>query len=168
MFLWRKRWLWRRRSSVGLPAPRTCARAPRHSSRNAHRTFARPDPPIPERSVSDARARIAALSLRDFRNFERLEMEFPAEGLVLVGENGQGKTNLLEAAYYLSLLRSARGTRAVAVARFGSSGFYIDAKICAPPAEAHEISIGFERASRRKRVRRDGVVVERISDALGT
>jgi DNA replication and repair protein RecF len=106
------------------------------------------------------------LSLRDFRNFERLELEFPVEGLVLVGENGQGKTNLLEAAYYLSLLRSMRGTRDVDVTRFGSAGFFIDAKVCA--LDAHEISVGFERASRRKRVRRDGVVVERISDALGT
>jgi DNA replication and repair protein RecF len=84
---------------------------------------------------------------------------------ILVGDNGQGKTNLLEAAYYLSLLRSVRGARDVDVARFGSDGFFIDASICAP--NGHELSIGFERASRRKRVRRDGVVLERISDALG-
>jgi DNA replication and repair protein RecF len=110
-------------------------------------------------------ARIVSLSLRDFRNFERLNLQFPPEGLVVVGDNGQGKTNLLEAAYYLSLLRSVRGARDVDVARFGSAGFFIDAAVATP--DAHELSIGFERAGRRKRVRRDGVVVERLSDALG-
>lgn len=93
-------------------------------------------------------------------------MEFPPDGLAIVGENGHGKTNLLEAAYYLSLLRSARGTRDVDVARFGAPGFFIEATLCAP--DAHELAVGFERTGRRKRVRRDGVVVDRMSDALGT
>lgn len=115
--------------------------------------------------MADPGAKIVSLSLRDFRNFERLELEFPEPGLVLIGENGQGKTNLLESAYYLSLLRSVRGTRDVDVARFGAAGFFVEADVCA--SEAHQISIGFERSTRRKRVRRDGVVLERLSDALG-
>lgn len=116
--------------------------------------------------MSESRARIVSLALRDFRNFERLRLDFPADGLVVVGENGQGKTNLLEAAYYLSLLRSARGARDTDVVRFEASGFFIDAKVCVP--EARELSIGFERAGRRKRVRRDGAPLDRLSDALGT
>jgi DNA replication and repair protein RecF len=115
--------------------------------------------------VSDQIARIGSLELRDFRNFERLSLEFPSEGLVVVGDNGHGKTNLLEAIYYVSLLRSVRGARDVDVVRFGAEGFFIDAKVCAP--KGTELSIGFERAGRRKRVRRDGVVVERLSNALG-
>ena len=116
--------------------------------------------------MAEPGARIVSLSLRDFRNFERLEMDFPSEGLAVVGDNGQGKTNLLEAAYYLSLLRSVRGARDTDVVRFDTDGFFIDARVCVP--DAHEISIGFERAGRRKRVRRDGAVVDRLSDALGT
>jgi DNA replication and repair protein RecF len=116
--------------------------------------------------MADPQARIVALSLRDFRNFERLEMDFPAEGLAVVGDNGQGKTNLLEAAYYLSLLRSVRGARDADVVRFDAGGFFIESRVCAP--DGHDLSIGFERAGRRKRVRRDGAVVERLSDALGT
>ena len=111
------------------------------------------------------RASIASLALRNFRNFERLELQLPAEGFVIVGENGQGKTNLLESAYYLSLLRSARGARDTDVVRFGADGFHIDARVCVP--EARAIAVGFERAGRKKRVRRDGAVVERLSDALG-
>jgi DNA replication and repair protein RecF len=115
--------------------------------------------------VEASRARIVSLALRDFRNFERLALELPTEGLVFVGENGHGKTNLLESAYYLSLLRSVRGARDTDVVRFGADGFFIDARVCVP--DAHELSIGFERAGRRKRVRKDGAVVERLSNALG-
>lgn len=119
-------------------------------------------PPVAEVAC----ARIETLSLRDFRNFERLELTLPAPGIAIVGENGQGKTNLLEAMYYFSLLRSARGARDVDLVRFDAAGFFIDARLCAP--DAHELSVGFERAGRRKKVRRDGVVADRLSDALGT
>jgi DNA replication and repair protein RecF len=113
-----------------------------------------------------ARASIAALSLRDFRNFERLELELPESGIAIVGENGQGKTNLLEGAYYLSLLRSIRGARDHDVVRFDAPGFYIEADMRVP--DQRTLGIGYERAGRRKRVRRDGVVLDRLSDALGT
>ena len=50
--------------------------------------------------------------MRDFRNLAHVDLTLPGEGLVVVGDNGQGKTNLLESIYYLSLLRSVRGTAA--------------------------------------------------------
>ncbi len=48
------------------------------------------------------------LSLQNFRNYVRLEMDFGAGVTVLQGENAQGKTNLLEAISYLSTTRSIR------------------------------------------------------------
>ena len=119
----------------------------------------------PDASDEPARARVSALRLRDFRNFERLELSLPDDGLAIVGENGQGKTNLLEAMYYLSLLRSARGARDADLARFDAPGFHIEARVATP--DPHDIAVGFERASKRKRVRRDGVALDRLSDALG-
>ncbi|MEX2179090.1 MAG: AAA family ATPase, partial [Gemmatimonadaceae bacterium] len=115
--------------------------------------------------MTNSRGRVATLSLKDFRNFERLDLEFPREGFALVGENGQGKTNLLESVYFLSLLRSVRGARDADVTRFGADGFFLEASVCVP--ETRRLSIGFERRGRRKRVRRDDVIVERLSDALG-
>ena len=56
-------------------------------------------------------ARLDTLAIRDFRNLERVDLELPTSGMLVVGENGQGKTNLLEAIYYLQLLRSVRGAR---------------------------------------------------------
>jgi DNA replication and repair protein RecF len=112
-----------------------------------------------------ARVVLGALALRDFRNLARLDLGFPSAGAVVVGENGQGKSNLLEAIYYLHLLRSVRGARDVDVVRFGAPGFHIAARTGGGPY--HELSAGFERQGRRKRVKVDGAEPARLSDALG-
>jgi DNA replication and repair protein RecF len=113
-----------------------------------------------------ASARLQSIAVRDFRNLGHADLELPAEGLVIIGENGQGKTNLLEAIYYLELFRSVRGARDQDLVRFGTAGFHIAAVI--ETDGAHEISVGFDRAGRRKRVRLDGADPERLSDAIGT
>jgi DNA replication and repair protein RecF len=46
------------------------------------------------------------LSLTNFRNFARLDVEVPRQPVMLVGENAQGKTSILEAVYYLATLTS--------------------------------------------------------------
>lgn len=46
------------------------------------------------------------LSLTNFRNYSRLELDVPSGQVVLLGDNAQGKTNLLEAIYYLATSRS--------------------------------------------------------------
>jgi DNA replication and repair protein RecF len=48
------------------------------------------------------------LSLSDFRNYRRLELDLPAGLLLFLGRNAQGKTNLLEAVHLLSTVRSPR------------------------------------------------------------
>jgi DNA replication and repair protein RecF len=50
--------------------------------------------------------RIDHLSLTNFRNYGRLELNFPPGATLLHGANAQGKTNLLEAIYYLATTRS--------------------------------------------------------------
>lgn len=115
--------------------------------------------------MTDSRVVLRSLALRDFRNLTRLDVAIPEDGVAIVGENGQGKTNLLEAVYYLHLLRSARGARDVDIVRFGAPGFHIGAR--AEGGTQHELSVGFERAGRRKRVKLDGAEPARLSDALG-
>jgi DNA replication and repair protein RecF len=53
---------------------------------------------------------LAHLSLTNFRNYARLELSLPPSVVVLQGANGQGKTNLLEAIYYLATSRSPQTT----------------------------------------------------------
>jgi len=116
--------------------------------------------------VSAPNARVSALSLKNFRNFERLELTIPETGLALIGDNGHGKTNLLEAIYYLQLLRSVRGARDQDVVRFGASGFHIAAE--ATIGRRRTLTAAFLRAGKRKKVTVDGVEPPRLSDALGS
>lgn len=115
--------------------------------------------------MNAAAARLERLAVHDFRNLAHVELDAPADGLVLIGENGQGKTNLLEAIHYLHLLRSSRGARDQDVVRFGAGSFHLRAAVTTD--HDHEISVGFERAGKRKRVRLDGRIPDKLSDALG-
>ncbi len=54
--------------------------------------------------------RVTHLTLDNFRNYRRLDFEPPAGLLLFLGENAQGKTNLLEAVHLLSTVRSPRTT----------------------------------------------------------
>lgn len=115
--------------------------------------------------IEGAAARLIRLDVRDFRNLAHVELSPANEGMVLVGENGQGKTNLLEAIHYLQLLRSARGARDQDLVRFGADAFHVGATVATDGR--HEVGVGFERSSKRKRVQVDGVVPDRLSEALG-
>jgi DNA replication and repair protein RecF len=109
---------------------------------------------------------LESISLRDFRNLARVRLVVPPEGMAIVGDNGHGKTNLLEAIYYLQLLRSARGARDQDVVRFGEQGFHISAE--AMVGRRRSLSAAFQRAGKRKKVTVDGVEPTRLSDALGS
>jgi DNA replication and repair protein RecF len=107
------------------------------------------------------------LSLRQFRNFSELELTFPAAGVAIIGENGSGKTNLLEAIYYLEIFRSFRGSTDDQLVRFGADVFHLRAELEADERK-QEITSAYEPRTRRKRITIDGSEPERVSDALGS
>ena len=115
--------------------------------------------------ANEDRIRLDSISIRDFRNLERVDLELPREGAVVVGDNGHGKTNLLEAIYYLQILRSIRDARDQDLTRFDATGFHISANAHTP--DAHDLSVGFDRNAKRKKVSIDGSEIRRLSDALG-
>ena len=59
----------------------------------------------------------------DFRCFGSLDLEVPAAGALLVGDNAQGKTSILEALCVLIRLHSPRTHRMATLTRIGSNGF---------------------------------------------
>ena len=61
----------------------------------------------------------------DFRCFGALDLEVPAAGAILIGDNAQGKTSVLEAICVLIRLHSPRTHRMGTLARIGSAGFGI-------------------------------------------
>jgi DNA replication and repair protein RecF len=54
---------------------------------------------------------VRRLSLTNFRNYARLELDLPGGVVLLHGDNAQGKTNLLEAIYFLATTRSPHATQ---------------------------------------------------------
>ncbi|MGL4400416.1 MAG: DNA replication/repair protein RecF [Luteolibacter sp.] len=68
---------------------------------------------------------LRSLRLMDFRCFPSLDLEVPAAGAILTGDNAQGKTSILEALCVLVRLHSPRTHRMTALGRFGSKGFGI-------------------------------------------
>ncbi|UCF19694.1 MAG: DNA replication/repair protein RecF [Gemmatimonadota bacterium] len=108
------------------------------------------------------------LSLQNFRNFRDEKVEFPEQGAALVGDNGQGKTNLLEAVYYLEIFRSFRGARDEQLIRFGDGHFRVAGVLeGAGGAERVEVAAGYSRDGRCKKVTLDGHEPARVAEGIG-
>lgn len=120
---------------------------------------------IASEPATGVHARVGRITVRDFRNFEEVDIALPSEGLALIGENGHGKTNFLEAIYYLQILRSFRGARDVDLVRFDTPGFHLAAALGGAPAG--HVTVGFHRPSKRKKATVDGREVLRLADAIG-
>ena len=68
---------------------------------------------------------LAHLRLRDFRNYTRLDADFAPGFHLLLGDNAQGKTNILEALYLMATLRSFRGVGGAQMIRHGQKGYFV-------------------------------------------
>jgi len=108
-------------------------------------------------------ARLVTLAVRDFRNLVAVDARFPDDGVVVVGENGHGKSNLLEAIAYLRLLRSVRGARDRDLIRHGAPAFRVAAT--GAGTSVQRVSVGVDRQG-RKRVTLDGAETTRLTEAL--
>lgn len=72
---------------------------------------------------------VARLRLRQFRNYESLELALTPAPVVLTGDNGAGKTNLLEAVSLLAPGRGLRGVRLAELDRHGGGAFGVEAAV---------------------------------------
>ena len=115
-------------------------------------------------TAREARSELSRVVARNFRNFHSVDVQVPPNGMVLLGENGQGKTNFLEAIRYFTVLRSARGALDSELVRHGEDAFYI----AATSSENQSIAVGFDRTGKRKKVVLNGTEVQRMSDAFGS
>ena len=72
---------------------------------------------------------LTELQLRSFRNYEEVRLEFEPGVNLIVGDNAQGKTNLLEAISYLGSGKSFRAQRTAEMIRFGADFGEIQGKV---------------------------------------
>jgi DNA replication and repair protein RecF len=106
---------------------------------------------------------LARLRLRDFRNYARLDVDFAPGFHLLLGDNAQGKTNILETIYLVATLRSFRGVGSAQMVRHGQKGYFIGAKVVGQ--ETNEVKIYWSAAERTLNL--NGRPVRRLTDYLG-
>ena len=108
---------------------------------------------------------LTALDLTDFRSYRRLTLPFQPGITVMVGQNGQGKTNIVEAVWYLATLSSHRVPHDAALVHRGESTAIVRASFlrAGRPLQVDlEITPG-----KSNRARLQGQNVSRLRDLLG-
>ena len=99
--------------------------------------------------------RLNELNLRDFRNYQEESFRFEAGVNLIVGNNAQGKTNLLEAISYVGSGKSFRAQKTSEMVRFGADFADIDAKIFSQNRD-QELRYVLFSASRPRQIWRNG------------
>src|ERR1700757_2825164 len=106
---------------------------------------------------------LAHLRLRDFRNYPRLDTDFLPGFHLLLGDNAQGKTNILEAIYLIATLRSFRGVGSAQMVRHGQKGYFAGSHIVSQGQ--HETKMYW--SARERSLTLNGRPVRKLTDYLG-
>ena len=95
--------------------------------------------------------RVNRLSLKDFRNLAAVDIELDGDITVFHGDNGQGKTNLLEAVYLLANLKSFRNARRKDMVRWGAEAAAVVADVVSGDVRRH-FEVRLDRHQRKARI----------------
>ena len=109
---------------------------------------------------------LTELTLRSFRNYEEVRLECDPGVNLIVGDNAQGKTNLLEAISYLGSGRSFRAQKTGEMIRFGADFAEIDGKIFSQE-RPQEIRWVLFPGSRPRQLWRNGAKKKAAADIAG-
>jgi DNA replication and repair protein RecF len=95
--------------------------------------------------------RLKRLSAENFRNLAPETVDFHPQANIVVGRNGQGKTNLLEAIYFLATTKSFRTTRIASVFRHDFPSVFVSGVVDRDGLD-RTLSVGLETGEAKKRV----------------
>lgn len=109
------------------------------------------------------RVYLAHLRLRDFRNHARLDADFGPGLHLLLGDNAQGKTNILEAIYLMATLRSFRGVGGAQMVRHGQRGYFVGGNVTGQGG--YKIKMYW--SARERNLSLDDQPVKKLADYLG-
>ena len=110
--------------------------------------------------------RLTDLQLHNFRNYEELNLSFEPGVNLIVGNNAQGKTNLLEAIVYLGSGRSWRTQKSAELVRFGGQFADLEAKIFSQEREQTLRTVIFP-GKRPRQLWRNGVKKKSAAECAG-
>lgn len=108
--------------------------------------------------------KLTELNLHHFRNYDEVQVEFSPQINVLIGENAQGKTNLLESIYVLAMTRSHRTNNDRELIEFGKDAARIKGIVYREPGSLKlELNIG----KHGKKAKANHLEKARLSEYLG-
>lgn len=108
---------------------------------------------------------LKSLALTDFKNIESAQLEFSSKINCFLGDNGMGKSNLLDALYYISLCRSFTGAPDQLLVRRGAQFAAIKGDFERKGID-EDVSMAI-RPGQRKVIRRSGKPYKRLAEHLG-
>ena len=109
---------------------------------------------------------LCELSIRNFRNYESGELKFSPDVNLIVGDNAQGKTNLLEAINYLGLGKSFRAQKTGELVRLGEEFGEISGKVYSQEREQTLRFVLFS-GGRPRQIFRNGVKKKTTAEISG-
>ena len=109
---------------------------------------------------------LSNLKLRDFRNYEALDLDFDPGVNLIVGNNAQGKTNLLEAIAYAGSGKSFRAQKTSEMVRFGADFADIEASVHAQNRQQQLRYVLFS-GSRPRQIWRNGAKKKSSAELAG-
>lgn len=101
------------------------------------------------------------LSIRNYRNIEHVDVTFGSRFNLFYGNNGQGKTNYLEAIFYLGTVKSFRHARQAEIINWGKNAASLKCTLTNNNIR-HELAVSFESHSKQLSV--DGKSATRLTD----
>ncbi|MFH1843001.1 MAG: DNA replication and repair protein RecF [bacterium] len=110
--------------------------------------------------------RIVEAKILNFRNLEETAIEFSSRVNLFLGENGQGKTNLLEALNFIAFGRSHRGNRNEEMIRFTADHLHVSMTVEEEGAETKQFEYAVTRQGKR-RFHIDGQEVKKRAELVG-
>lgn len=108
---------------------------------------------------------LQSLSLLNYKNFESVTFNFDQKFNCLVGNNGRGKTNILDAIYHLSFGKSYFNPISLQNIRHGEDFFMIEGGFVKGD-KTEKIVVGLRRGQ-KKTIKRNGKIYERFSEHIG-
>ena len=109
--------------------------------------------------------KIQEIQLRNFRSYPQRSFRFAPQGNLIIGSNGSGKTNLLEAIAYTSLGKSIRYHKDDELVHFGADFFALSADYQMDSQQALNVQLSWQ--DTRKNLKINGLLSRQLSALLG-
>ena len=106
--------------------------------------------------------KIQKIKVVNFRNYDNLELDFNPHKNIIIGRNGSGKTNIVEAIYVLALTKSFRGTREDVIIKHDKESTRVEGVIKEKRKESFKVILD----NNRKIVKKNNTIVKKISDYI--